>query len=253
MLKTLTITLILLLLGACSSPTGNVSAAHTAINLQSDRRSFGTILDDNTLYLKLYDAIYQGENTELKDAHLNFLTYESKVLITGEVAQESHKTLINNLITERVPQVVEIINETQISPTSSILSRAKDTFITTGIKALFYNQDVFHPAHVRLTTENQSVYLMGKVTKREAKEAVRIAKQVSGVKQIIKVFEYLNSRPIAEIKAQERRELEAKRQIEIDAQKQELEQQKSLIRQQERQIQEQIDKLSNSPTSGTRF
>ncbi len=74
--------------------------------------------------------------------------------------------------------------------------------------------------HLQLAVKQrtwQSVYLMVKTTKREAKEAVRIAKQVSGVKQIIKVFEYLNSRPITEIKAQERRELEAKKQIEIDA------------------------------------
>lgn len=253
MFKTLTIMIILTLLSACVNPVRNASAAHATLNIQGDRRTLGTILDDSTLYLNLYNAISQDKTQELTDAHINFLTYDSKVLVTGEIAQAEHKALINSLITENVPQILKIINETQVAPNSSILSRAKDSLITTAVEAWFYNQDVFHPAHVKVTTENQTVYLMGKVTKREADEAVRTAKKVSGVQKIVKVFEYLKSRPIAEIKAQEKRELEKARQIQVDEQKQQLEQQKALIREQERKLQDKIDKLTGEETSGTRF
>ncbi len=252
MLKTLSISLTLTL-GACATPVQNVSTIHAATSIQNDRRSLGTILDDGTLYLALYNAISQDKNNILKDAHLNFLTYESKVLVTGEVAKAQHKALIEHLIIEHVPQVLKIINEVQVAPASSLLSRANDSLITVKVKALFYNQEVFHPARVKVSTENKTVYLMGKVTKREAKEAVRTTKKVSGVKKIVKIFEYLKSRPISEIKAQQRRELEAKTKIEIDKQKQALERQKALIRAQELKIQQQIDQLSDTESSGTRF
>ncbi len=253
MLKTLTIMLVLALLSACGTPVRNASTIHTAISVQSDRRSIGTILDDGALYLRLYDAVSDEKAPALEGAHLNFLTYESKVLVTGEVAQQSHKTLISNLIAEHVPQILKVINEVQIAPTTSLISRAKDGLITTGVEALFYGQDVFHPAHVRVITENQTVYLMGQVTRREAREAVRTAKRVSGVQKIVKVFEYLADRPITEIKADRERELDAERQIQIDKQKQELEKQRAVVKAQERSIQNQIDQLTNSESGGTRF
>lgn len=251
MLKIFTTILVVTLLGACATPARNISVAHAAITIQSDRRSLGTIIDDNTLYLDLYKAINQGGEA-LKDAHLNFLTYDTKVLVTGEVAKQEHQTLIDTLITDNLPQVLKIINETKVAKASSFLSRANDGLINTQIELLFYNQDVFHPAHIRVTTEDNTVYLMGRVTKREGEAAARVAKKVNGVRKIVKVFEYIKSRPIAEIKAEKKREIEAQRQTEIAEQKQALEKQKLLIKAEERKIQDQINKLDGLE-EGTSF
>lgn len=252
MLKILIISLIFTL-SACTNPVRNASVAHTAVKVQNDRRSLGTIFDDGALYLSIYAAI--STDQALQNAHLNFLTYDAKVLVTGEVENKENKALIDTLIIEHVPEILKVINETRIAPVSSLLSRAKDTLTTLQVETLFYRQDVFHPAHIKVTTENKAVYLMGKVTKREADKAVKVVKKVSGIEKIVKVFEYLKSRPIAEIKAEQRRQLEAKKQLEIAQQKQALEKQKALIRAEEKKIQQQIDNLDGLKASeqGTRF
>jgi osmotically-inducible protein OsmY len=64
------------------------------------------------------------------------------------------------------------------------------------VEALFYDQEVFHPAHIRVMTENKTVYLMGAVTKREADKAVKSATKVNGVKKVVKFFNYLKDKSI---------------------------------------------------------
>ena len=253
MLKIFTIILTLIMLASCSPAVRNASAAHTVINIQNDRRSFGTIIDDGTLYLDLHNAIAKDKEGVLKDAHLNFSTHNSKVLVTGEVAKQEHKALVNKLITEHVPQILKVINETIVAPSSSLISRANDSLITLKIQALFYSQDVFHPVHISITTENETVFLMGKVTKKEAAEAVRIIKKVSGVKKIVKVFEYLKNRPIAEIRAEEQQRLKAQRKKQFDKQLKQLKKRKATLIEQERLIQDKIDQLDGLKPGGTRF
>jgi len=70
---------------------------------------------------------------------------------------------------------------------------------------------------------------MGKVTQREADKATKIAAKAKGVKKVVKLFDYLKTRPAAEIERDRQRELKAqqdaerkKKQAEIDAKKAEL-------------------------------
>ena len=44
---------------------------------------------------------------------------------------------------------------------------------------------------VKVVTENDTVYLMGIVTENEAKMAVDVARNVEGVKRVVKIFEYI--------------------------------------------------------------
>jgi osmotically-inducible protein OsmY len=45
---------------------------------------------------------------------------------------------------------------------------------------------------IKIVTENGVVYLMGVVTPDQANLAVEVARQVSGVKKVVKVFQYFN-------------------------------------------------------------
>ena len=48
----------------------------------------------------------------------------------------------------------------------------------------------FPANHVKVVTENGVVYLLGIVTRKEADDAVEIARTTSGVQKVVKVFEY---------------------------------------------------------------
>jgi osmotically-inducible protein OsmY len=48
-----------------------------------------------------------------------------------------------------------------------------------------------NPEHVKVATEAGVVYLMGLVTKSEAEVATKVARTTSGVKRVVRVFEYI--------------------------------------------------------------
>ena len=50
----------------------------------------------------------------------------------------------------------------------------------------------FQVNHVKVVTENGVVYLLGLVRRKEAESAVEIARSTSGVKKVVKVFEYMD-------------------------------------------------------------
>jgi len=204
----------------------------TAITVANERRTTGEVIDDKTIGLRL--LAWSTEDEKLSDAHLNFMSFDRKVLVTGEAPNNSIRNYIVKQIKIVDPKVKQVYNEIIISPKTSYLSRIKDTAITTQIEALFLDQEVFHPTHIKVMTENQVVYLMGKVTKREAEKATKIATSTKGinVKKVVKLFDYLKTRPAAEIERDRQRELKAqqeierkKKQAEIDAKKAELKRQ----------------------------
>jgi NhaP-type Na+/H+ and K+/H+ antiporter len=117
-------------------------------------------------------------------------------------------------------------------PNSSYLSRAKDGIITVQVDALFLDQEVFHPTHVRVITERKTVYLMGSVTKREAEHATNLATKAKNVDKVVKLFNYLLVRPAEEIERDNKRKVEAERRAELEAKKTELEAAQTALQQQ---------------------
>jgi osmotically-inducible protein OsmY len=71
--------------------------------------------------------------------------------------------------------------------------------LTSKVKASFIDaKDVFANA-IKVTTERSTVYLMGRVTEREATRASDIARGVPGVQKVVKVFEVITEAELAEL------------------------------------------------------
>src|SRR5438552_3813112 len=68
--------------------------------------------------------------------------------------------------------------------------RTSDSLITAQVKARYLRAKAFNPVHVKVVTEAGVVYLMGVVTEREADDAVDLARTTSGVRKVVKIFEY---------------------------------------------------------------
>jgi hypothetical protein len=134
------------------------------------------------------------------------------------------------------PKIKQVFNEITIGPNSGLLSRAKDSAITAQVETLFHNQEVFHPTLVRVMTEAQTVYLMGAVTQREAKSAVKVASKAKWAKKIVKRFDYLKTRPAAEVERDRQRELAALKKAELKKQQAVLDAKKSKLKQELRAL-----------------
>ena len=172
------------------------------------------------------------KDTILEDMHINFLVYNKAVLMAGESPSAEAREYLEKQIKRNAPKMKQLINEIEVMPNSSYLSRAKDGIITVQIETLFLNQEVFHPTHVRVMTERRTVYLMGSVTKREAEHATNLVTKAKNVDKVVKLFNYLLVRPAAEIERDNKRKVEAERQAELEAKRAELEAAQAALQQQ---------------------
>jgi osmotically-inducible protein OsmY len=126
--------------------------------------------------------------------HVNIASYNKQVLLTGETTTEALKSEVEKIATG-VPDAKGVVNEIRIAPLSSLGGRSHDTYLTSAIKARFVGDQKFNPVHVKVVTEAGVVYLMGLVTRKEADDATHIARHVSGVKRVVRIFEYLPDPP----------------------------------------------------------
>ncbi|ABL01860.1 periplasmic or secreted lipoprotein-like protein [Candidatus Ruthia magnifica str. Cm (Calyptogena magnifica)] len=229
-----------LFLIGCAPVIQGASTVSSVISISNDRRSIGKILDDKTIASRL--LIWYSEDPTLSDVHLNFMVYNKTVLITGEVSTPEIRIYASKQAQLQVPNISQIFNEIKLGPSSGLISRVKDSAITIQVEFLFQNQEVFHPIHVRVMTENQVVYLMGALTKREANMAAKTAAKAKGAYKVVKLFDYLKTRPKAEIERDKLKELEDKRKAEFEKQQVDLETKKA-------DLQRQIRALSSNTTA----
>jgi len=218
------------ILSSCSPIVQGAAVVTTVATMSNDRRSAGEIIDDKTLDMNLSNIV--RKDTILEDMHINFMVYNKAVLMAGEAPSTEAREYLEKQIKKNAPKMKQLINEVEVMPNSSYLSRAKDGIITVQIETLFLNQEVFHPTHVRVMTERRTVYLMGSVTKREAEHATNLTTKAKNVDKVVKLFNYLLVRPAAEIERDNKRKVEAERQAELEAKKAELEAAQAALQQQ---------------------
>jgi len=174
-------------LAACEALlVGGVVAG--AAMVATDRRTSGAQLDDEGIELRASSRLRDrfGEK-----GHFNVTSYNRRVLITGEVGNALDKQAAEQLVSQ-VENVKIVVNELTIaSMTSSLKERSNDTYLTGLVKAaLLEAKDV--PSHaIKVVTERSVVYLMGRVTEREAKRGAEVASAVRGVVKVVRSFELI--------------------------------------------------------------
>lgn len=153
-----------------------------------DRRTSGTVLEDQTIEVKARNRITEKYGDK---ANASVTSYNRFILLTGQVPSEEIKKDVAVLVLE-VPGVRNIQNELIVGGSSSMTSRASDTLLTSRVKGrLAQNKDV-GASHVKVVTEGSVVFLMGLVTRAEADAAALTASTTSGAQRVVKVFEYLD-------------------------------------------------------------
>ncbi len=153
----------------------------------TDRRTFGAQTEDKSIVLK-------GEarlTSLLGDAaHVSVTSFNRKALLTGEVKDAAAKQAAEREIAA-IEGVVSVANEIDVMPVSNYTSRTNDALITTKVKASFVDQKDLAANALKVVTERGTVFLMGRVTPAEGKLAGEVTSGVSGVRKVVKLFEYI--------------------------------------------------------------
>lgn len=153
----------------------------------TDRRTLGAQTEDKTIMLKGETRI---PNVVGESAHVNVTSFNRKILLTGEVPNEAAKAAAEREAAA-IEGVQSVVNELAIAGASSFTSRSSDTLITGKVKASFVDEKNLSANSIKVVTERGVVYLMGRVTQNEGNLAAEIARGVSGVAKVVKVFEYI--------------------------------------------------------------
>ena len=165
---------------------GVATGVGTGVAMSNDRRTSGIFVEDEGIEMKSGRRISEKYGSNV---HINVTSYNRNVLLTGEAPSDAAKADIGNLV-KGVENVRNVINEISVGPTSTYGSRSSDTLITSKVKGRFIDVGKFQVNHVKVITENGVVYLLGLVNRKEADNAVEIAGSTSGVRKVVKVFEY---------------------------------------------------------------
>jgi osmotically-inducible protein OsmY len=184
------LTAVLSSLSACA-PLIVGGAVMTGV-VATDRRTTGTQVEDESIEIKVASAVRQelGERV-----NLTVTSFNRKVLLSGEARSAADKDRAEKLAQSQ-ENVQSVVNDLAVMPTSSLTQLSKDTVTTGQVKAAFVDAKDLQVNAFKVVTQRGVVYLMGRVTTREAKRATDIARSIGGVTKVVRVFEEISEQEL---------------------------------------------------------
>lgn len=186
-----TLLVLLPLFGGCIAVVATGAAATgSAVH---DRRSTGTVIDDKRIQLGAYDTINKDKELVLRN-RVMIAVYNGTLLLIGEVRTPELKARAEDTVTG-FEGVRRIVNEIEIMEPEGFWTRRNDNRLTARVKLALLDAvstPGFDPTRVKVSTAHRVVYLQGLLTAEEDEIATTIARNVSGVERVVKVFEYLD-------------------------------------------------------------
>jgi osmotically-inducible protein OsmY len=185
----LAICISVLILQGCTAAVVGGAAATAAV--AHDRRTTGTIVEDQSIELKIYDLLSKDERYK-QQSSIHVTSYNMVVLLTGQAANEK---LIKSAeqLASKVARVRRVVNEIELGSTSTLVENSRDVALTTEVKVRLGRVGIpgFDPLRVKVVTERGAVFLLGLITKQEADAVTDVVRHISGVRRVVRVFEYI--------------------------------------------------------------
>ena len=167
-----------------------VGGAATGVSVVHDRRSVGAAVEDQNIELKALHLRAQDDRLS-KHSNLSATSYNKVALLTGQAENEQIRQSYVEKV-RRIKEVKRVVDEIQIGPSASLTQQGTDAYTTSKVKIKLFDVKLpdFDPTRVKVVTNTGNVYLMGIVSEQEAAQVVQKVRYVSGVKRVIKIFEY---------------------------------------------------------------
>lgn len=167
-----------------------VAGGATAAVATSDRRTLGSLVDDESIELKSIKSL--NDDPKLgDDVHINITSMDGIVLLTGEATTSELRDEVVAQI-RPIPGIRRVINEIRIAEPSDFANRTRDSWITGKVKAKLLDTANLASNQIKVVTEDSVVYLMGLVKKQEGDLATEATRNVGGITRVVKLFEYID-------------------------------------------------------------
>lgn len=155
-----------------------------------DHKKVRTTLEDTTVLNEICRQIARQHHLRM-ESHIDVTVFNGVVLLSGQTPNPAWRDEVDR-IAKSVPDVVRVYNQITIQGPTSSLTRTSDHWVTTKVKSLMVANEDLKSRNIKVVTENGVVYLMGVVSRQQADIAADIAREVTGVQRVVKVFQYTN-------------------------------------------------------------
>ena len=171
-------------LTACVPLVLGGAAAGTAL-VATDRRTSGAQLEDEGIELRALSRVRESFGTRVR---VSTVSFNRQVLLIGEVPSLQDKQAVEDMV-KKIQNVGSVVNELGVRNSPSLADRSGDLLITGRLKAAILDARDLQSNAFKVVTENNTVYLMGRVTQREADRVTGIARTIPGTQRVVRIFE----------------------------------------------------------------
>jgi osmotically-inducible protein OsmY len=178
-----------ILLAGCGSMLGVVSSDE-GIRQDPTDRTLGTMIDDETIE-SLAAVNLRKASPGLAESHVSVTSYNGVVLLAGQVRAESLRSQAEEVVLD-LKNVRRVYNELEVAGPTSLLTRSGDTWVTGKVKSRLVAAPEVPGRDIKVVTENGVVHLLGLVTRDAADAATEAARNVGGVRKVVRMFEYVD-------------------------------------------------------------
>jgi len=154
-------------------------------------RTAGAVIEDQAIETKI-TVNMKSQDSAFKQTHFDVISHNGVVLLIGQVESEQLKILATEIASQASTKIKRIHNELEVTEKSSFMDRSSDVWIATKVRTLMLTDNQVPSSQVRVIAENGAVYLMGLISQADGDNAANVARNVSGVTKVVKVFEYIN-------------------------------------------------------------
>jgi osmotically-inducible protein OsmY len=158
----------------------------------SDRRTSGAQLEDEGIELRSASRLREALGER---GHVNVNSYNRQVLLTGEVPNAQDQQLVEQIVS-KVDNVRTVVNELAVMGNSTLTQRSSDVLVASKVRAALIDEKELYASAFQLVVERGTVYVMGRVSQREAERATAVVRNTSGVQKVVRMFEIISDQEL---------------------------------------------------------
>ena len=151
-------------------------------------RTKDSLVKDNQIEKSIRKFIRADQ--KLREGNIKVMSYNQVVLLIGQLADKGLKQKLSAFL-RKMKHVKIFHNKLEVSPNLTLLNTSSDWFMATRLNAKLLLSDV-DTNRIYLTVNNNRVYLMGMLTRAEAKQVAQLIQESGNIKKIVLAFEYLD-------------------------------------------------------------
>jgi osmotically-inducible protein OsmY len=153
----------------------------------------GTVLNDQSLEYSIHNDIYSDPHFGEND-HIKVEVYQGVVLLAGETVSEENRALATKLA-EQSRLTERVVNDLKIGERSGFGGKLDNSWLTTKVNSILVTENPLpgnDASQIKVVSSQNTVYLMGAVTREEGDAVAEIVRNIGGVEKVVKIFDYTN-------------------------------------------------------------